>query len=394
MKCFPHPEIVNRLYCLGAGFDCASLPEIQAALRVGAAPSDIIFANPVKPRRSIQAAFELGVNTFTFDSEHELRLMEEVRAGRDAAFVLRFKPPSEEGSLCCFGVKFGADRDDTARLLRLAVTLGAPISGFSFHVGSGGATPAAFRAAVEYASEAWDVATSLGLKPKMLDIGGGFMTTGGQKHMPGARRSFGSLARALAPTLDAFRFQHPEAVLISEPGRFFAADTVTMAFRVYARRVCFEEHSDDPEAVRVERVRKGLETPSEVKLYVGDGVYGCANNVLLDHAHLDFGLLGAEGQPIATGPAFPTRVFGPTCDSLDCLSEDALPLLEIGDWLLLESFGAYTASAAVAFNGIAPAQLVVVDVKEGEIIEIEPRPQSSMTPLFGSPMRATPGTQD
>eukprot|EP00769_Ergobibamus_cyprinoides_P004466 gnl/Ergobibamus_cyprinoides/66.p3 GENE.gnl/Ergobibamus_cyprinoides/66~~gnl/Ergobibamus_cyprinoides/66.p3 ORF type:complete len:298 (-),score=154.27 gnl/Ergobibamus_cyprinoides/66:1159-2052(-) len=296
--------------------------------------------------------------------------MEEVREGRDAGFVLRLKPPSEEGSVCCFGVKFGADREDAARLLRLAADMGAPISGFSFHVGSGGATPAAFRAAVEYASEMWDVATGLGLKPTMLDIGGGFMTTGGQKHMPGARRSFGSLARALAPTLDAFRFQHPEAVLISEPGRFFAADTVTMAFRVYARRVCFEERTDDIEAVRVERVRNGLEEPSEVKLYVGDGVYGCANNVLFDHAHLEFGLLSADGAPLPAGPVFPTRVFGPTCDSLDCLSEAPLPLLSIGDWLLLESFGAYTASAAVAFNGIDPAPLVVVDERAGKLIEV------------------------
>ena len=63
-----------------------------------------------------------------------------------------------------------------------------------------------------------------------------------------------------------------------------------------------------------------------------------------------------DGEPTA-----PCVLAGPTCDSADVLYERQpyeLPVsLEIGDKVLIESAGAYTASyASVAFNGFAPLQ--------------------------------------
>ena len=57
----------------------------------------------------------------------------------------------------------------------------------------------------------------------------------------------------------------------------------------------------------------------------------------------------------------PCIIAGPTCDSMDVLYEkQAYPLpvsLEIGDKLLIEGTGAYTATySAVAFNGFPPLQ--------------------------------------
>ena len=54
---------------------------------------------------------------------------------------------------------------------------------------------------------------------------------------------------------------------------------------------------------------------------------------------------------------------GPTCDSADVLYEKEpylLPVsLEIGDKVLIEGTGAYTATySAVAFNGFAPLKTV------------------------------------
>ena len=73
----------------------------------------------------------------------------------------------------------------------------------------------------------------------------------------------------------------------------------------------------------------------------------------------------AEGQlyPIRTardgGAAGPCVLAGPTCDSMDVLYEKTpyeLPIsLEIGDKVLIEGTGAYTATyASVGFNGFAP----------------------------------------
>ena len=59
------------------------------------------------------------------------------------------------------------------------------------------------------------------------------------------------------------------------------------------------------------------------------------------------------------GEVGPCVLAGPTCDSADVMYEKRpydLPIsLEIGDKVLIEGTGAYTATyAAVAFNGFAP----------------------------------------
>jgi ornithine decarboxylase len=87
--------------------------------------------------------------------------------------------------------------------------------------------------------------------------------------------------------------------------------------------------------------------------------------------YLDIGKFGGLAEtmdesiryPIRTphdgGPLAPCVLAGPTCDSADVLYEKKpyeLPIsLEIGDKVLIEGAGAYTATyASVAFNGFAP----------------------------------------
>ena len=51
--------------------------------------------------------------------------------------------------------------------------------------------------------------------------------------------------------------------------------------------------------------------------------------------------------------SFPSKIFGPTCDSIDVVAEKVmLPELHIGDWLYVENFGAYTCAAGSEFNGM------------------------------------------
>jgi ornithine decarboxylase len=52
------------------------------------------------------------------------------------------------------------------------------------------------------------------------------------------------------------------------------------------------------------------------------------------------------------GKQYKSRIFGPTCDSIDLISEDVmLPELAIGEWVYVENFGAYTIAASSGFNG-------------------------------------------
>lgn len=48
VKCNPEPSMVAMLAALGAGFDCASIQELQLATAHGVTQDRVIFANPCK----------------------------------------------------------------------------------------------------------------------------------------------------------------------------------------------------------------------------------------------------------------------------------------------------------------------------------------------------------
>jgi ornithine decarboxylase len=51
--------------------------------------------------------------------------------------------------------------------------------------------------------------------------------------------------------------------------------------------------------------------------------------------------------------SFTSSIWGPTCDGLDCITEQCyLPQLDVGDWIIFEDMGAYTMCAASNFNGM------------------------------------------
>jgi len=59
------------------------------------------------------------------------------------------------------------------------------------------------------------------------------------------------------------------------------------------------------------------------------------------------------------GKRYESTVFGPTCDSIDIISESCqLPDLAIGEWVYVENFGAYTSAAASTFNGFQQTRCV------------------------------------
>lgn len=61
----------------------------------------------------------------------------------------------------------------------------------------------------------------------------------------------------------------------------------------------------------------------------------------------------------ASVPLRASSVWGPTCDSLDCVCPVThLPALQVGDWLGFENMGAYTTCAASQFNGFEISKVV------------------------------------
>eukprot|EP00300_Choanocystis_sp_HF-7_P018391 c20025_g1_i2.p2 GENE.c20025_g1_i2~~c20025_g1_i2.p2 ORF type:complete len:523 (+),score=116.89 c20025_g1_i2:108-1571(+) len=368
VKCNNDNVLCAELAALGAGFDCASLAELQQILALGVAPSRIIHANPCKRVAAIEYSRAAGVARMTFDSTGELDKIAAVYPG--AQLVLRLHA-DDSRSLVRLGAKFGASKANIAPLLAHATALGLAVIGTSFHVGSGCLDPAAFADAIALSRHAFDVAASMGLAFTLLDIGGGYPGTpkvgdsrcpvpavGFHAHAPGTSQNPAVAFEAIADAINGALERHfpaaanPGLSIIAEPGRYFAQTFSTLAVKVFGRRV-----------------EGGVQY-----LHADTGVYGSLNNIIFDNAKpLAYrlsslaagGLLPCAEEPVAM---MTTTVWGPTCDSMDVVAKDVqLPAdMAVGEWLVYYQMGAYTIIAASSFNGIAPPEQVYCQT-EGDL---------------------------
>lgn len=96
--------------------------------------------------------------------------------------------------------------------------------------------------------------------------------------------------------------------------------------------------------------------------YINDGVYGAFNCILFDHQVVHPYVLSLNGSfhVPSTEPHHISSVWGPTCDSIDCVCpKTSLPCaLQVGDWLGFDNMGAYTVCAASQFNGFEVSKVI------------------------------------
>ena len=333
VKCNPDPVILNVLAKMGVNFDCATQGEIRLVTeKCGVFPDRIIYANPAKMVHHLVYAKSIGVNFSVFDSKDELLKLSKI-PNQKFELLLRIATDDKD-SICKFSNKFGANPKDAENLLTYANSLGLPVVGVSFHVGSGCGDANTYTKSLSNAADIFAIASKIGMpRMKIVDIGGGFPgnSTGyGGKNMP----SFQEIASTVRLGIHEFRkkFENdPSIQFIAEPGRFFVADAVTVATHIYAR--------------------KGDNQDSQ-SLYIDDGVYGTFNNVIYDHANPRPCkiIFDKNGQ----FKMLHTAIFGPTCDGLDQICKADNTLLTYcceGDWLEWENMGAYTHTASFIFNG-------------------------------------------
>ncbi|XP_046385344.1 ornithine decarboxylase-like isoform X2 [Ischnura elegans] len=341
--------------------------EMTQVLKMGVDSNRIIFANPAKPASHIRHAASLGVQLMTFDNEVELHKIRTLYS--TARVVLRIRCDSEVAQ-CPLGMKFGCEATmEAPRLLALAKSLGLHVEGISFHVGSGCGDPPVFRRAIARARALFDHAEStLGMKLTLLDIGGGFPGNKGS--------SIDDIADVVNGALDEFFPDGCGVHVIAEPGRFFVASAYTLATHIHSLR---EPPPQSPSilppsvAESLSSSRNSLPEKNEVAgkegekitkqqpsimYYINDGVYGSFGNLLYDHAHVT----PIPLKPVNSGSKLIlSSIWGPTCDGLDCVCEEALlPRLTVGDWIVFEDMGAYTLVSAGPFNGFPVPNVLTV----------------------------------
>jgi ornithine decarboxylase len=322
VKCNPNPVLLDVLASLGANFDCASENEMKTIIEITKDPSRIIFANPCKMSSQIRYARANDVDLMTFDCEEELYKIKLYHPY--AKLVLRLAVDDSK-SKCQFNKKFGCKLEQVDELLKIAKTLKLEVVGFSFHVGSGCTSADNFYDAIKTCREASDIANQMEISISMIDIGGGF---------PGLDRNikFEDIANSINKGIHDFfgdELAKESIQFISEPGRYFAEKTHTLVLNVIGKKKITVD--DEPVIV----------------YYLNDGIYGSFNCIYFDHSNPT--ILPFNERD---GKLHKSRLFGPTCDSVDLISENVmLPELAIGEWVYVENFGAYTVAASSSFNG-------------------------------------------
>lgn len=328
VKANPDPRLLAALAAAGVGFDVASPAEVALAVGAGAAAGELVYSNPVKRRADVAEAHARGVRLFVVDSPAEVRKVAEAAPGSS---VLCRLVTSGSGSDWPLSRKYGCSTDEAIEILRTAAALGLDPAGTAFHVGSQQRDPQAWVAPVEASARVFHALRADGLRPWLVDLGGGFPA---DHH--GDHPELGAYGAAIRTALvGAFGDDVPQTLV--EPGRGLVGDAGTLVASVIAV----------------------LHRGGTRWVYLDAGVFTGLVETLEEAIRYRIST-SADGGP--TGPAV---LAGPTCDSADVLYQDVpvqLPLaLDEGDLVHLHSTGAYTSSySTVGFNGFAPLPTVHV----------------------------------
>ena len=331
VKANPASEILKLLAGLGCCFDVASMSEIEAVLAAGVTPERISYGNTVKKEREIAAAFKLGVGLFAVDCEAEVEKI--ARAAPGSRVICRIHCDGS-GAEWPLSRKFGCEPAYAADILEFAHRQGLVSHGVSFHVGSQQHNIEAWDRALASTAAVFRACAERGITLAMVNLGGGFparyvrktpkLESYGKAIFRSLRKHFGNAV--------------PETIV--EPGRGLVGN----AGVIEAEVVLIAKRSPEDEV-------------RWVYLDIGK-FHGLAETI---DELIRYPIRTAKDRD-ETAPCI---IAGPTCDSVDVLYEKTpypLPVsLAIGDKVLIEAAGAYTATySSVGFNGFPPLRQYVI----------------------------------
>jgi ornithine decarboxylase len=333
IKCNPDPVILSFMCSLGMNFDCASKCEIKTVMDIirnknkdACVSSRIIYANPCKMFTHLAYAAKNSIDLLTFDCKEELY---KIKSYHDKARLLLRIAVDDKNSVCAFNKKFGCKICDITDLLKLSVKMQLNVVGISFHLGSMCTSAKSYYNAIHMCRIAYDIALECDIQFSILDIGGGF---------PGNNSTycnFIQIAENIHTGINDFfseEYKSDKMTFIAEPGRYFVEKSHTIIVKIIGKKKIFNDSN------------------MMFIYYINEGAYGSFNCTIFDHVFPKFIPMKSYEY---LSVLYNSRIFGPTCDSMDIIHESILlPELFIGDYLYAENMGAYTLSAGCEFNGI------------------------------------------
>ena len=327
-------SVLRTLVAGGAGADVVSGAELELALRVGIAPSSIVFSGVAKTDAEIDRALGAGIASIHVESIEEIaRVAARARSLSVRAQVsIRVNPSLAKEAIATHAhvatghdeAKFGVLADDMPfafeALAREADAIDAV--GVSAHVGSQLTEVEPYVAsAAALMTIAQEFRRRFASTMRLVDTGGGF----GIDYGSGCPVTPGDFIRAARPLLDRAGLGDLRHVI--EPGRCLVA----------------------PYVVLVSRVVQTKASPSKPELrwlLVDAGMNDLLRPALYQANHRVAVISGGSG------PLRPWRVVGPVCESSDDFGLHALPE-EPPRIVCFRDAGAYGYTMASRYNGRA-----------------------------------------
>ena len=324
VKANPAPEVLKLLASLGSSFDTASVAEIEMVLAAGAKPDRISFGNTIKKERDVARAYALGVRLFAVD-----RVAEVEKIARAAPGSLS----CSAGSCTTAPAPNGRSHANSAATPSWRSTCSSTPTGCSAWWRT---VCRSMSASQQPRTQAWDGALKAaaaifrgcaerGISLAMVNLGGGFPARYLKERA--GEGLWRSIFRALRKH---FGNRIPDTII--EPGRGMVGDA-----GIIEAEVVLVSKKSESDAVRW--------------VYLDIGKFGGLAETMDESIRYRS---ARRGTATSWRPALAGR---PATRRRAVRAEPyALPIsLAIGDRVLIEGTGAYTATySSVAFNGFAP----------------------------------------
>ncbi|MCX7746317.1 MAG: type III PLP-dependent enzyme [Clostridia bacterium] len=345
LKSCPVDEVLAALAGKGAGFDAASLNEIQQALRTGVPVERVHFGNTIKSDQQIAEASRLGIRDFATDSLEDVDAIAEHAAG--ASVFCRLSTDGD-GALWGLSRKFGCSGTDALAILQRAESRGLNAAGLSVHVGSQQMKAKGWQKALSSIAETVRSLRAKGIILDYINLGGGLPALGytdrsGRSLVPPLNDIFAAIRAGMQ---EIKRASGKDLHFIIEPGRYLVADQGAIKAQV----------------IRM-TTRQLPNGERQYWLYISCGKF----SGLYETDALQFRLVFPSH---AATEYVPAMIAGPTCDSDDVFPHDNgliyVPRdLASGDPVWILSCGAYSISYMTkGFNGFEPLLITMVHHQE------------------------------
>lgn len=319
--------ILEEIRKAGLGVDCVSGGEIEAALNAGFDAQKIVFAGVGKSDWEIELGLQHDIACFNVESIEELSVINSIahKMGKTARVALRVNPNIDAHThhYITTGLaenKFGINLEALDNVIDLALNMeNIKLQGLHFHIGSQITINEPFKILCDKINELTAKYAAKGVTFKTINVGGGLgidYENPSQNPIPDFKGYFNTFHENIK--------LGDNQELHFELGRSVVGQCGSLI-----SRVLYVKHGTSKKFAIIDAGFTELIRPA------------------LYQAHHAITLIA----PRVDAPLTKYDVVGPICESSDCFGEDELlPQLERGDFIAIQSAGAYGEIMASQYN--------------------------------------------